>query len=196
MGLDSVELVVDIEKYFNIRIADRDAENIRTVGDMTQLVARYLQISSTDMQLRNEVFGRIADSIRQQFPTAALVLTEPIAPYFPARSKQEWKAFEAVLGLQAPEPGIFLSNEQSWKNGISKLYHQTFPPPYQWEKITVAQFVDAVCARNCEALIDPAHVRSVYEVYIAVVYHTVQKVGVDYYEVAPEKAFADDLGVD
>jgi len=38
MGLDSVSLLVDIEKYFDISISDREAENIYTVQDFADCV--------------------------------------------------------------------------------------------------------------------------------------------------------------
>lgn len=42
MGLDGVELVVEIEETFGLRIKDEDAEKILTVGDMHDTVWRYL----------------------------------------------------------------------------------------------------------------------------------------------------------
>jgi acyl carrier protein len=38
MGLDTVELVMEIEDEFNICIPDEDAERIRTVGDVYHFI--------------------------------------------------------------------------------------------------------------------------------------------------------------
>jgi acyl carrier protein len=42
MGLDGIELVMEIEKAFDIRIPDEEAEKIRTVGDMYNAVWKHL----------------------------------------------------------------------------------------------------------------------------------------------------------
>ena len=42
MGLDTVELIVDVEKRFGVRFADRDLEKVRTVGHLRDLVLREL----------------------------------------------------------------------------------------------------------------------------------------------------------
>lgn len=49
MGLDSVELVMEIEKYFDIRIPDPDAEKIPTVQNMVDAVAGHPGISGTSI---------------------------------------------------------------------------------------------------------------------------------------------------
>jgi acyl carrier protein len=38
MGLDTVELIVEIEKRFDISIPDKDAENIATIGQLADYV--------------------------------------------------------------------------------------------------------------------------------------------------------------
>jgi acyl carrier protein len=38
MGLDTVELVMAIEEEFGIEVPDEDAENIRTLGDITSYI--------------------------------------------------------------------------------------------------------------------------------------------------------------
>jgi acyl carrier protein len=43
MGLDGVELVMEIEKAFDIRIPDEEAEKILTVGDMYNSVWNHLE---------------------------------------------------------------------------------------------------------------------------------------------------------
>ncbi len=40
MGLDSVELLVEIEKEFGIEISDLEAENIYTIGDFYEVILK------------------------------------------------------------------------------------------------------------------------------------------------------------
>ncbi|MDO8348744.1 MAG: hypothetical protein Q7T30_00790 [Planctomycetota bacterium] len=42
MGLDSVELVMEWERFFEISFTDEDASQIHTVGDATDFVTRTL----------------------------------------------------------------------------------------------------------------------------------------------------------
>ncbi|MCO6044627.1 acyl carrier protein [Aeoliella sp. ICT_H6.2] len=42
MGLDGVELIIDIEEYFGISIQDGEAEQVRTVGDLVTLIQRRI----------------------------------------------------------------------------------------------------------------------------------------------------------
>lgn len=42
MGLDSIELIIEIEKAFDISIPDHEAEKLRTVGDLHNSVWNHL----------------------------------------------------------------------------------------------------------------------------------------------------------
>ena len=65
MGLDGVELVMDVEDHFGVAIQDVEAERIRTVADLTELVASRIrnahltpcQTLSSFMRLRTCVRG-------------------------------------------------------------------------------------------------------------------------------------------
>lgn len=39
-SLDTVELIMDLEKEFNVKIADEDAEKIQTVGDAINFIEK------------------------------------------------------------------------------------------------------------------------------------------------------------
>jgi acyl carrier protein len=43
MGLDSVELVMDIEHEFGLRIPNKEAERLAVLGDMHSYIVRALQ---------------------------------------------------------------------------------------------------------------------------------------------------------
>lgn len=49
MGLDSVELLVEIENYFSIEIPDTEAAEIFTVQNMVDVAAKHLHISDHSM---------------------------------------------------------------------------------------------------------------------------------------------------
>lgn len=65
MGLDIVDLVVKIEKRFDIDIQNSDAEAMATVGAIHTTVARYLQQKGdeqyTPQQLQTIISEMIAD---------------------------------------------------------------------------------------------------------------------------------------
>jgi acyl carrier protein len=64
MGMDSVELVMDIEKKFNIRIPNSQAETIFTVGDIHAIVWQHLSAGHSDKsksEMEHEINQVIAD---------------------------------------------------------------------------------------------------------------------------------------
>lgn len=48
VGLDTIELVIDIEKTFCIEIPDADAEGLGVVGDLARYVSDKTQGTSTE----------------------------------------------------------------------------------------------------------------------------------------------------
>ena len=42
-SLDTVELIMDFEKDFGLKISDEDAMNIKSVGDAIEYIAAHLQ---------------------------------------------------------------------------------------------------------------------------------------------------------
>jgi len=47
MGLDSVELLVEIENEFQIEISNIEAENIITIGDFHKTISRKINLTNT-----------------------------------------------------------------------------------------------------------------------------------------------------
>lgn len=191
MGLDSVELLMEIEDYFGIRIANADAERISTVQEMVDVVARQLHIEQTASELQETVFNKVAMYFGN---TGRMQLTDRIAEYLQIENKDQWTALELAIGLNIPRPF-----------GISSTSHRLIakftrfigvPINYDWNTLSVSAFIDAICARNYQQLISRNSIGSKYEIFIMIIVITVEQIGVEYFEVLPEKSFTNDLGVD
>ena len=79
MGLDSVELVMEFEDVFELEIPNEDAEQLQTVGDVTDWVFRYLEQDQRP-QSRDAVFATVCEITREQCGVPAdQALTEDTA---------------------------------------------------------------------------------------------------------------------
>lgn len=192
MGLDSVELLVSFEKYFNIQVSDLEAEKIRTVQEMVECVATHLKISNAGEELKLELFEKLRSQLIQiGVANQNLKLTDKIFILLDPNDKEKWKIISDRLSLNIPEP--FIESNSI----INKVFRTiTWRPRYNWQTITVDQFITAIYADNYEKIIDNNTIKSKYEILIAIVAITVDKIGVDLYEVQPEKSFVNDFGID
>ncbi|MFG0259075.1 MAG: phosphopantetheine-binding protein [Phycisphaerales bacterium JB041] len=65
MGLDAVELIMETENAFGIRLTDVEAETVRTVGDLAELVEHKLALSAGPLGVQPRARGEIdAEVIR------------------------------------------------------------------------------------------------------------------------------------
>lgn len=196
MGLDSVELIMDVEKYFNIQIPDREAEEITTVQKMVDCVVKHLSITDNSTKLRIDIVDKIqAALLRLGLTDKPLNPSDPVFLILNPHDEAKWTGFCNELNLNIPKPS-------TKKNGpatsfFDKLLNKvTWDPLYDRDKITVEQFADVICADNCSVLINKENITTSYEVYIAVIRIVTDKAGVEEYEVTPEKSFTNDLGID
>lgn len=195
MGLDSIELLIDIENYFGIQIPDAEAEKIYTVQNMVDAVASHLNISANSSALRDTVLKRVINALPlPATSTNHIRLTDTITTYLSPGNKASWVLFKNNLGLDVPEPDITDNNSNRFSDKLKRFIHRS--PDYDGNTITFEEFVTAICASNYETLLDKKNVTTLYEIYVAIMAITVNKVGVEYYEIAPGKSFTTDLGVD
>lgn len=173
MGLDSVELLVDVEKYFDIQLQSSEAEKIATIQDMADAVAIHLQIPPGSALLRNRVFARVADALVKTGYLESVTMLHSLAGCLSQEDKAQWQAFVKAIELEVPEPSVT-----------------------EWKTLSLGLLTDAICMANYTTLIDRTHISSRYEIYVVVGGITVVNIGVSYYEIAPEKSFTSDLGVD
>ena len=63
MGLDTVEILIAVERTFDIRVPDRDAERIITVRDLTDYVFERVRHSETAVCRSQRTFYRLRSAI-------------------------------------------------------------------------------------------------------------------------------------
>lgn len=189
MGLDSVELVMNYEKYFGIQIRDEEAEKIATVQDATNCIAGHLSIRDNNFRLKEQMAGRLKQALEGMNEN----LPEPetfIFQRYPPEAKSWWAELEKRLGLTIPQTNW---NAKATKSLWSRWLWE---PTYDWQLITTDHCLDVLCAAHYRRLVPVEKLASVYEVYISVVGLTAEKLGLDPYEIQPGKSFTGDLGLD
>lgn len=191
MGLDSVLLLVEIEQYFGIEILNSDAEKITTVQEMVNMVAKYLRIEANDLSLKDDMLQMINQALKLEgLINDEISYSDFIFKILDPLNDKQWNSIAQKTGLVLPKPYTSDKSPSKWLSFLE------WTPKYKWEKITAGHFIDAVCACNHKKLIDPKNITDVYEILVSVIAITVDCIGVDYYEVEPEKSFTNDLGID
>lgn len=194
MGLDTVELLMEIERFFKIQIRPEEAEQIGTIQDMTLCAAKHLNIVSDKARLQQEMFLQIQKVYSSlALHDRILRLDDAIAEILNPADIIRWEKLEEQLQLPLPKP-IQEIPKLGFIRSINKWL--TGNPSYQWAEINCGQFIDTFCAVSYERLINPQAVRDQYDIYVAVAGITIRVSGIDPYEVRPEKTFTDDLGMD
>ncbi|MCB0776774.1 MAG: hypothetical protein KDB99_10685 [Chitinophagaceae bacterium] len=194
MGLDSVELVMEVEKYFSIEIPDQEAEKIYRVQDMVETVARHLKITLENSELQKKIITKLSECFsRLNKKEISLKSDDLIYEFLTVGDKENWKALQKLLDLKIPRPSSYKPDSNKLNDRFKKLINWT--PHYKWNEISVSHFSNVICAHNYTQLLDQNNINDKLEIYVAVMGITVEKIGIDYYEIYPTKSFTDDLGV-
>lgn len=233
MGLDGVELIMEIEKAFNIRIPDEEAERILTVVDMYNSVWNHLESKHSNQCNSQILFYKL----RKYFIETFLLSKEsfkpdtPLNEIFPqAERRWEFKKMENSLKLELP--GLVLTS--SWRMFLNSvgivsilggllvaIILKSFFDYNIWiylipvagiaitsilskflnPKRTVIRpslvkdFTNNLIAKNYSTILKGAGTNR-KEVENVIDQIIVDKLGVGFDELSPEKSFTDDLGVD
>ena len=105
MGLDSIELVMEIEKAFDIRIPDEEAEKILTVGDMYNSVWNHLESRHSNQCNSQILFYRLRKYFTDtyQLPKQLFNPDKPINDIFPSENRREqYMVMQNNMNLQLP----------------------------------------------------------------------------------------------
>ncbi len=194
MGLDSVELLMEWERYFNIEIPDLVAEKIGTVQNAVDAISTILNISDDKGELRKKIFGRLQNAISKTGLTNSPIdQSHLVSKIIPDNKKQTWEIIATELRLEIPFPPS-AGSDNSLKSKI--LRRISWTPKFNYSELTFSELTDVICGNNCKSLIDAKLIKTKYEIYIVLMAITVDKIGIDIYEFKPDKTFTGDFGID
>ncbi len=101
MGLDMIELVLETEKRFGIKLDDADFSRVRTVADFAVCVSRQLP-TSIAVSPKVEAFHRLRDSMVAEAGVERRLIrpSAKLVELFASNRRVRWK------GLRAKEPRL------------------------------------------------------------------------------------------
>ena len=105
MGLDSVELLLEVEKAFDIEIPDQEAALIMTVGDFHNAIWKHLYGKHSDKCQSQKFFYQLRRSFIDsfQFPKANFKLSTSLNDIFPENNRrQAYLKFANTLNVELP----------------------------------------------------------------------------------------------
>ena len=101
MGLDSVELIMAVEEKFGIEITDKEAGEIRTVGDMHQVVVGKLSLTDKSLCWTQKAFYLLRRNAISLFGVARHSFTPDtkLGSFIPKQHRrQHWLKFQSSVG--------------------------------------------------------------------------------------------------
>ncbi len=111
MGLDAVEIVMEVEETFDISIEDKDAEKLRTVGDLYRYILARIELQekvpgAAPVCLKSRVFYRFRAALLGGFGVdrRSVNPTKPIEQLVPIAGRRvAWRRLGELLGWRLPE---------------------------------------------------------------------------------------------
>lgn len=119
-SLDDVEIVIRMEDTFGLSISDRDAQEMRTVGQ----TVRYLWRRSCEQQgfILRECSDLVCEKafifhelrrlliMRGGVPRNAVRLDVRLGALLPSRYRQFWREIERIFGVDLPRSNLLTLN--------------------------------------------------------------------------------------
>jgi hypothetical protein len=200
MGLDTVELVVAFEKYFQIDIPNRVAENIFTVADAAAIITHLKNLPSgpSRSDAYQQLLARLLICLRPRF-SAAMEITLLTEVELLGNNQEQAQTIARCLHLTMPSlpQASLLPSFTGWLQRLfeaSKAAPATPPLSFNWARTTVADLTEWLLAHNYQKLLPQP--TTLYDVQRTVVGITSDCCGIPVPEVQLTDRFTYDLGLD
>jgi acyl carrier protein len=112
MGLDTVELVMEVEEHFGIALRDEDAERIRTIGDLADAILSRIVAATALTCPSIPAFYALRSTLRQSLdePQLRIRPTSLLSEIIPISKRR--RCWSAIRSLQPWRfPGLELSHK-------------------------------------------------------------------------------------
>jgi hypothetical protein len=185
MGLDSVELVMEWEDFFQIRIPDLEASKIATIADAVNYISAQVNYIDRGINIRQKVLNDLSTALSEL--NLKVSSNNLVFEIVASNNEELWKELSRKVDYELPQ--TFSSSR------VSKWFDKLVPPKVNYAGVTIDRYVDLICAINYRTLVNQG-VQNQYEVMIAVMGMTIEKIGVNPFEVFWTSSFTNDLGID
>ena len=103
MGLDTVELVMNVEEAFDIRIDDSDAEHLQTVGELHDYIVARITMARTGTCLTASTFYKIKNGLHDCGVIERFSPSSKLTDFFPKTDRREfWVKLQDSTELRFP----------------------------------------------------------------------------------------------
>jgi acyl carrier protein len=187
MGLDSVELIMEVEKYFSISIPDDKAEKICTIDDFVNHVYNGSATNIADNEFKKSILVKIQIALNESNLTQQLELEDKCATFLLQLTNKDYQSLQEKLGLKLPV---------GFNQGAVSYFFTSASIEQRLAELKVSAFIDALLIVNYKNALISERQLSRYIVYIKIGGIVSEKLGIDPIEIEPQKHFVRDYGID
>ncbi|WKN41660.1 hypothetical protein [Tunicatimonas pelagia] len=196
MGLDSVELLVEVEQAFGIEISDQEAGNIATVGDFVNAVFSKVRLVPGEKCLTQIVFYRIREAF--MLLRGEEVEVRPASKIIDLLDdnsvKVGWEFLESQVQLKFPKL-VRMDIDRELNRDVRLLGIRIFTRIEALTKSSVEKLIGWIISLNFNELIDLEKISSKYEVERIIVGIISDKMGIPVNEIEQHHSITSDLGI-
>ncbi len=201
MGLDSVELVMEVERTFGVQIYDNEWAEINTVDDFVTVMNRHITFYPDSTCLTQHTFYKLRRSFEMIGDSRNEVLPSSIIAYLLPSSDLGywWSIFETELESQSKIKIPSLHKTDLDKNLPPTIDVFGYPIWKRAKPITqnsIKIFIDWILAINYANFINPLRVKNRYEIERVIIGIIQETCAVPINEIFLRSEICNDFGID
>jgi acyl carrier protein len=198
MGMDTVVLVVDIEKHFDISIPDNEAAKINTVQDIADCVYGKVSVNPSQKCTSQVLFYKLREALVSilGIDRNAILPNYKLSELFGFQDlKEHWRRIESELKLKLPELSL-RDLDRSMDKEIKFLGLKIWTRKARVTDGTIGDLVNWILSLNHVQLIDPKNLCDKHDVERIIVGIVSESSGVPIDEIKLTHRITYDLGMD
>ena len=179
MGLDSVELIMSIEKHFDILYPDKEIQQANTIEELTLLTAKIIKVDNPIKPEFDAVYNLLKSYWNDDIKLYHLV--------------NQYIKINGV-NIMAREVELKIPNHSSLSfNQLKSWLNYYF---IKWENLTVEDFINAIIIANPNQFFTELIPNTIYGIYITIARIIEDRIGCPIYDLQPRVHIFNELGID